>query len=109
MSKKLVAILASVVISFGAIGGGGYWLGTVAYDEGLKAGITAVIEQCAHEHSTIYNGDTGDVMVCEGGHMTAPQKTPENSLSEPPSPAPGTPEGGSIPPHMEDKTPSTNI
>jgi hypothetical protein len=71
-------------------------------EEGVKRGISAVVEQCAKDHTTIYNGNTGDVMVCDGGHMGKPSETPEKALPEPPSGIPDMPEHGSIPQHMED-------
>lgn len=69
----------------------------------MKAGISAVVEQCAHDHTTIYNGETGDVMVCDGGHVGKPSETPEKALPEAPSPIPEQQEHGSIPQHMEDE------
>lgn len=82
-----------------------------------------IIEQCASAHSTFYNGLTGDVMVCEGGHLTAPVETPGKALPEPPiaspdahegsvnptSPIPSQGEHGSIPQHMEDDSRVDNI
>lgn len=97
------------VVAASAIIGGGYWLGNTAYQDGVRAGISAVVEQCAHQHTTIYNGITGDVMVCDGGHITSPQKTPENALPEPPEAPAGDAQHGSIPDHMEENKKPENI
>lgn len=91
--RKLVSISAAVLVSLGSIIGGGYWIGETAYKDGLTAGITAVVEQCAAHSSTIYNAHTGDVMVCEGGHVGEPEKTPGNGLSVAPSASPDAHEG----------------
>lgn len=86
--KKLLIISASVLISLGSLGYGAYYLGNTAYDDGLHQGISAVVHQCAQKHTTIYNGETGEVMVCDGSALTQPQETPEKALPEPSSPIP---------------------
>jgi len=73
-----------VAVSSIAIIGGVYWVGNTAYDDGVKAGISAVVHQCAQTHTTIYNGETGEVMVCDGSTLTEGQKSSGNGLSGPP-------------------------
>lgn len=110
MSNKLRAILAAVLVSLlGLMIWGSRAIDTAAYTRGLRDGVSAVVEQCAHHDSTIYNGDTGDVMVCSGGHMSAPEKAPEKAVPEPPEAIPGAPQHGSIPDHMEDEKKVENI
>lgn len=83
-----IKLVITSLIAVGSIIGGGYMIGTTAYQDGLMAGITAVVEQCASQHSTIYNGKTGDVMVCDGGHIAPGDSEPSRPLSEAPSPMP---------------------
>lgn len=99
MLKKLVITLAAV-ISISSIVGGGWWLGNTAYSDGIHDGIRAVIRECAQHDSTFYDGQEGNVMLCQGGHMSAPQQTPGKALPEPSSPIQAP---GSIPPNLEDK------
>jgi hypothetical protein len=70
-------------------------IGTTAYEDGIAAGIDAVVNECARhneEPMVVYNGKSGDVMVCQGGHLTEPDSGPEKALPEPPSGTAGEPE-----------------
>jgi hypothetical protein len=109
MLKKLV-ITFLVLVSISSIIWGGYWLGNTAYKEGLHDGITAVVEQCAQPSDqpwVFFNGKTGNVMECVGGHVTAPElSTP----SEPEKTAPKPDKGPSwaLPPQTGPGEPGSN-
>jgi len=106
--RKLISISA-VLISIGAILGGGYWLGNTAYEDGISAGINAVVNECAkhdEEPMVVYNGKSGAVMVCQGGHLTEPDLGPKKALPEPPSGTAGEPEHRRS---FEDQPPPQNI
>lgn len=89
---KITLIIVSSVI---AVLGGAYLIGNAAYADGVQAGISAVVNQCAKEHTTIYNGNTGAVMVCDGGRINHGENTPGKGLPEasrpirPPAGSPG--------------------
>jgi hypothetical protein len=109
-SLKLKIILASVISAVSIIAGA-YWIGNAAYEDGIRQGITAVVEQCAKPSEqpwTFYNGETGDAMLCQGGHVGRPQETPETGHSEAPSPIPGQPEPQQHKRSFEDQPPPTN-
>lgn len=102
VSRIILAVFISSVILAASIFGG-YKYGEHKYGEGTRAGIRAVIEGAAElGQIKLYNPESGNGMICQGGHVGDPEKTPEKDDLSPPSPPAGVPEHHNKPPGPND-------